>query len=178
MLKGERVGLRPLETEDAILLFKWFNDQRVLEDLGAEHIYFCVSLEEEKAFVEKMLLDRHSRFFIVTRLEGGKPLGLIGLANMDPRNAGCELRLVLGEVEEWGKGYGEEAVRILLRHAFDSLNMHRVWLRVADYNERALRLYRRCGFRDDGALRDDHFHKGGWCSARIMSLLESEWRSA
>jgi RimJ/RimL family protein N-acetyltransferase len=178
MIKGERVGLRPLETEDAISLFKWFNDQRVLEDLGAEHIYFCVSLEEERAMVEKMLLDSRSKFFIILRLEGNRPIGLIGLANIDQRNAGCELRIVVGEVEEWGQGNGEDAVRALLRHAFETMNMHRVWLRVADYNQRARRMYARCGFRDDGALREDHYHKGQWQSARVMSLLESEWRSA
>lgn len=177
MLRGAKVGLRPLETPDVFSLLKWFNDQRVLEDLGAEHIYFCASLEEEKAMVDKMLQDGRSRYFIIMKLDGNKPIGVIGLTNIDLRNASSELRIIIGEVDEWGKGNGEDAVRILLRHAFDAMNLHRVWLRVAEYNERARRLYARCGFRDEGSLREDHFHKASWRSARIMSILESEWRS-
>ena len=116
MLRGERVGLRPLETQDVFSLLKWFNDQRVLEDLGAEHIFFCVSLEEEKVMVERMLRDVHAQWFIIVKLEEQEPIGIIGLTNMDERNAAAEMRVVIGEVKEWGKGMGEEAVRLLLSY--------------------------------------------------------------
>ena len=177
MIVGSKVGLRPMESHDALLLHRWFNDHRVLEDLGAEHICFCASLEEEKAFVDRTLRDDRISYYIIVEREGGRPLGLIGLANLDQRNASAELRVVLGEVGEWGKGYARDAVQVLLRHAFDVRNLHRVWLRVAEYNHRARALYARCGFREDGVLRHDHFHLGAWRDALIMSLLEHEWRS-
>lgn len=176
MIEGRQVGLRPLETQDVFPLLKWFNDQKVLEDLGAEHIYFCVSLEEEKLVVERMLRDLSSQWFMIVNLEDDKPIGIIGLANEDERNAAAELRIIVGEVDEWGKGKGEDAVRVLLRYAFDVRNLHRIWLRVADYNQRALRLYRKCGFVEEGRSRHDHFHKGQWRDAFRMSLLDSEWR--
>jgi RimJ/RimL family protein N-acetyltransferase len=177
MLLGERVGLRPLETQDAYPLLKWFNDQRVLEDLGAEHIFFCVSLEEEQIIVERMLRDVHAQWFIIMKLQELEPIGIIGLANMDEKNASAEMRLVIGEVKEWGKGMGEEAVRLLLDYAFNSRNIHRIWLRVAEYNERAIRLYDKCGFVEEGRSRHDHYHKGKWQDALRMSLIDSEWRS-
>jgi len=177
MLRGERVGLRPLETQDVFPLLKWFNDQRVLEDLGAEHISFCVSLEEEKAIVERMLRDVNASWFIIVNLEDLEPIGLTGLTNMDDRNASAEIRIIIGEVKDWGKGLGEEAVHLVLGYGFDSRGLHRIWLRVADYNERAVRLYRRCGFVEEGKSRHDHYHKGRWQDAYRMSILESEWRS-
>jgi RimJ/RimL family protein N-acetyltransferase len=178
MLRGEKVGLRPLENQDVFSLFKWFNDQMVLEDLGAEHIFFCVSLEEEKMMVERMLRDVRSQWFTIFKLEDQEPVGIIGLVNQDERNAAAELRLVIGEVKDWGKGLGKEAVRLLLSFGFDSRGLHRIWLRVAEYNHRAIRLYRSCGFVEEGKSRHDHFHKGEWRDAYHMSMLDTEWRSS
>jgi RimJ/RimL family protein N-acetyltransferase len=177
MLLGDKVGLRPLETQDVYPLLKWFNDQQVLEDLGAEHISFCVSLEEEQVIVERMLRDVSAHWFIIVKLQELEPIGIIGLVNMDERNASAEMRLVIGEVKEWGKGMGEEASRLLLDYAFNSRNMHRIWLRVAEYNHRAIRLYNKCGFVEEGRSRHDHYHQGKWQDALRMSILQSEWRS-
>jgi RimJ/RimL family protein N-acetyltransferase len=176
MIKGKQVGLRPIESQDVWLLYRWFNDQRVLEDLGSGHGYFCLSMEEEKAVVERMLHDDKAAHFIIMKLEGGDPIGLISLAGVDDRNASAELRIVIGEVSEWDKGLGEDAIGVLLNHAFNSKNLHRVWLRVAEYNGRAIASYRKCSFLDEGRSRHDHYHKGEWKDALLMSILDSEFR--
>lgn len=176
MIEGKKVGLRPLESQDVWLLYRWFNDSRVLEDLGAEDMYFCVSMEEEKMVVESITHDHTKQFFIVQLLGSNTPIGIIGLAYINGWTASAELRLVIGEVEHWGMGYGEDAVQILLDNAFKVRNMHRVWLRVAAYNQKAIALYKKCGFVDEGRLRQDHFHKGQWQDALRMSILEEEFR--
>ena len=176
MLEGKSVGLRPLETGDAWLLHKWFNDQRVLEDLGAEHLYFAVSLEEEAAVTQHMVNDDEAVWFIVHELEQREPIGVIGLAAMDRRSSSAELRIVIGEPCLWNKGLGTEAIDIVLDHAFTVRNLHRVWLRVAAYNERAISCYKKCGFTLEGRARHDHFHNGGWKDALHMSILEDEFR--
>ncbi len=176
MLRGKRVGLRPLETQDVYSLLKWFNDQRVLEDLGAEHISFAVSLEEEKLILERMLRDVRAQWFVIVKLEDLEAIGIAGLANIDERGASAEMRMIIGEVKDWGKGLGEEALRVLLGFGFDSRNLHRIWLRVAEYNQRAIRLYKKCGFVEEGRFRHDHYHKGEWRDACWMSILDSEWR--
>ncbi|MGD1059865.1 MAG: GNAT family protein [Methanomassiliicoccales archaeon] len=176
MLEGKSVGLRPLEAVDAWLLHKWFNDQRVLEDLGAEHLYFAVSLEEEAAVTQHMVNDDEAVWFIVHELEQREPIGIIGLAAMDRRSSSAELRVVIGEPKHWNKGLGTESIKIMLDQAFTVRNLHRVWLRVAAYNERAISYYRKCGFSLEGRARHDHFHKGGWKDALHMSILEDEFR--
>ena len=176
MLEGKTVGLRPLETTDAWLLHKWFNDQRVLEDLGAEHLYFAVSLEEEGVVVQHMVNDECAVWFIVQTLNEKEPIGIIGLANLDRKIASAEIRIVIGEPSYWGKGIGAEAIDILLEHAFVVRNLHRIWLRVATYNERAISCYKRCGFTMEGRARHDHFHNGEWQDAFHMSILEDEYR--
>ncbi len=176
MIEGRQVGLRLMESQDVWLLYRWFNDQRVLEDLGSGHGYFCVSMEGEKSTVERMLNDRHALYFIIVKREGDRPIGLIGLASIDERNASAEMRVIVGEVNEWDKGLGKDAIDVLLDHAFNVRNMHRIWLRVAEYNARAIACYRKCGFKDEGRSRHDHYHKGSWRDALLMSLLDSEFR--
>ncbi len=176
MFEGKKVGLRLMQTEDVWLLFRWFNDQRVLEDLGSDHGYFCVSMDQEKTAVERMLQDRKALYFIISKLDGGSSIGIICLANIDERNASAELRIIIGEVNEWGMGLGEEAIKLLLHHAFNAKNLHRVWLRVAEYNARAIACYRNSGFREEGRMRHDHYHNAAWKDALLMSILDSEYR--
>ncbi|MGD0056975.1 MAG: GNAT family protein [Methanomassiliicoccales archaeon] len=176
MLKGKRVGLRPLESKDSWLLHRWFNDKRVLEDLGAQHVSFCVSLDREFHIVDDMMASRSKRYFMIQSLDGARDIGLIGLDKIDFRNASAELQIIIGEVEYWGKGLGSEAIRVLLDHAFARMNLHRVDLRVADYNDRAIACYKACGFQAEGRLRHDHFHKGGYRDSFVMSILKEEFR--
>ena len=123
-----------------------------------------------------MLLDRRTLNFIIVRRDGNDPVGYIGLAGIDDRGASAELRIIVGEVGEWDKGLGEEAIRLMLEHAFNARNLLRIWLRVAEYNARAIACYRKCGFKDEGRARHDHYHKAAWRDALWMSILDSEFR--
>jgi len=176
MICGRLVGLRPLETEDVFVMFKWFNDERVLEDLGAENMFFATSLEEEKLVVDSMIGDGRSQFLVIHRLQDHEAVGIIGLANLDERNASAELRIVIGEVGAWDQGLGTDAIQVLLDHAFNVRNLHRVWLRVMEYNQRALRCYEKCGFQIEGRSRQDLYHRGAWRDAYRMSILEDDYR--
>ena len=67
-------------------------------------------------------------------------------------------------------------MELLLRIAFDGLNLHKVRLTAAAYNERGLRAYSRVGFREEGRLRDDRWLDGQYHDTVMMSILEAEWR--
>jgi RimJ/RimL family protein N-acetyltransferase len=176
MLKGTNVGLRPLQSEDVWSLYKWFNDQRVLESLGLRQVMFCVPLEEERRMVEARLNSSADRDFIIIDLQADRPLGWASLSHIDQRNADAELHLVIGEVSEWDNGWDEEAASLLLDHAFYAMNLHRVYARAPDYNERAVSFLTLCGFQKDGLLRDDHYHDGAYRSSYMMSRLRPEGR--
>ncbi len=176
MLKGKNIGLRPLQTEDVWLLYKWFNDRRVLEDLGARHALFCVSMEEERKSVEKRLSSPTDRDFIIMDLENDRAIGWTSLSRIDQRNAAAEVFVLIGETTEWGKGRGKEAVRMLVDHAFNVMNLHRLYLRAPEYNQRAIACFTACGFQKEGVLRDDHHHLGTYMSSHLMSVLRNEGR--
>jgi RimJ/RimL family protein N-acetyltransferase len=174
MLRGKSVGLRPMEPDDAWLLYRWFNDQKVLEDMGAHHDLFCISMDEERQTVDRMLRDLDAFHCVIVPLNADQPIGMVSLARIDERNASAELRLLIGEVAEWGKGYCRDATRVMVDYGFRTRNLHRVELRVTSYNERAKACYEACGFRVDGVLRHDHFHKGQWRDSLLMTILNGE----
>src|SRR5262249_62195912 len=67
---------------------------------------------------------------------------------------------------------------LLVEHAFEILNLNRVWLHVYEFNERGIRTYERVGFQKEGVLRQDHFHDGRYWSTIIMGILREEWQAA
>ena len=82
---------------------------------------------------------------------------------------------MIGDKSCWGQGYGTEAMQLLLEHAFNTLNLNRVDLHVYDDNQRAIEMYKRVGFVEEGRLRDYHFREGKYFDTLIMSILRDEW---
>jgi RimJ/RimL family protein N-acetyltransferase len=68
-------------------------------------------------------------------------------------------------------------MRVLMRLGFDKMNLHRLWLHVHDYNQRAIASYEKCGFKREGVLREEHFARGGYHDTIVMGILESEYRA-
>ena len=69
-------------------------------------------------------------------------------------------------------------MRVMMRLAFDKMNLHRLWLHVHDSNARAIASYEKCGFKREGVLRDDHFARGRHHDTIVMAILESEYRAS
>jgi len=85
--------------------------------------------------------------------------------------------IAIGDKSFWNKGCGTEAMGLLLRHGFDTLNLNRVFLRVHEPNKRAIRAYEKAGFIKEGCLRQAVFKNGSYQDMFIMSVLRSEWEA-
>jgi RimJ/RimL family protein N-acetyltransferase len=95
--------------------------------------------------------------------------------NIDQKNRSAEIGIVIGEKEYWSRGYGREALGMLQEIAFEGLNLHRVYLRHVDFNERGHRAYLAAGFQVEGRLRQANFLQGRYCDDLIMSVLAEEY---
>ena len=91
-------------------------------------------------------------------------------------NGSALYHITIGEKDAWGKGYGTEATQLMLDHAFGTMGLHRIALFVFEFNERAMRAYRRCGFVIEGRARESIWRDGRWWDELAMSVLESDWR--
>ena len=130
-----------------------------------------------QGWMEKGLEENSYRhyFFTIHLLKDEKPVGFTSLFNLNWNSGESWVSIALGEPEHWGKGYGTEAMRLLLRYAFTELNLHRVTLFLFEYNPRAMRSYEKAGFRVEGRMRQVVRREGRAWDAIWMGILRSEW---
>jgi RimJ/RimL family protein N-acetyltransferase len=94
---------------------------------------------------------------------------------VDPVNRTGEFGILIGEKAYWNQGYGGEATRLALKHGFDDLNLHRIFLRVYSTNSRAIACYKGAGFVQEGVLREAIYKNGVYIDEIIMGILKPEW---
>ena len=173
-LVGERVYLRPLEAGDLPYIQKWANDPEIRGLTGEVK---PMSRAEAEAFYERVQDDKHRVWFIVALVEDDRLIGEAGLLRMFPAWRTTDLSIIIGETDAHGKGYGTEAINLLLDYAFGSLNFHRVAIGVVGFNEKALRFYEKVGFRKEGIQRDGYYYNHRYDDFVMMSILEDEYRA-
>jgi len=173
-LIGKRVYLRPLEKRDLPYIQKWSNDPEIRGLIGETR---PMSKFEAEAFYERVKSDDHRVWwFIVALRENDRPIGEAGLLRMFPAWRTTDLSIIIGERDAWGKGYGTEAINLLLDYAFGYLNFHRVAVGVVGFNEAALRFYEKVGFCREGIQRDGYYYAHQYHDFVMMSILEDEYR--
>jgi RimJ/RimL family protein N-acetyltransferase len=174
IIESGRVFLRPHENDDAELVHRWRSDARVAApaSLGRP-----ISLAEVTARIGRMVEQqaRDAYSFVICLLDGERPIGDVSLFELDQAHGSAELGIYIGEPDEWGKGYGTDAVNAIVDFGFGELRLERIWLNVWTENERARRSYEKAGFVHEGTLRHDRYEGGRFTDGHVMSLLRDEW---
>ena len=174
MLEGKRVRLRPLEMSDLERNLQWFNDPEVTYYISAR---YPVSRQEEEEFLRGHHASSFDQVPLAIETKDGRHIGNLGLHGASSESRSAELGIVIGDKERWSQGYGADAISTLLRFAFQEMNLNRVWLRVFEYNERAIACYRKCGFREEGRLRQEAYKDGRYWDRLIMGILRREFEA-
>jgi RimJ/RimL family protein N-acetyltransferase len=173
MIYGELVRLRALAAADMAKLVEWRNDPEIKALLGGWS--FPVSLEAEQEWFEKARKVETTHRLAIEVLSDGRYIGNIGLYDIDWKDRKAEYGILIGDKAAWGRGYGLDASKVLLAYAFRELNLHRVFLRVLAHHERAIRLYEKIGFQEEGRLRQDIFRGGAYRDTLVMGILAGEF---
>jgi RimJ/RimL family protein N-acetyltransferase len=171
MITGERVTLRPVAERDYPLIHAWQNDSEVWWLMDHEGPFSLADIAESERRA------REEGHPYIVELEG-RPVGRIGLNNMRRRDRICSLYVFLGERAAWGDGLGTDAIDALLGHAFDRFDLHQVELWSLADNERAIRAYRHCGFKEAARLADRSWKDGRWVDHVIMTVTPGAFREA
>ena len=172
-MEGKKVRIRALEKTDIDEIMKWVNDPEVKDNLLMR---YPVSRDQEERWIEKALdtsNERNKVFAIETK--DGVYLGGIGLHRINWENRNAEVGIVIGKKEHWNKGYGTDAMMTILDFAFNRMNLHRVHLRVFDFNTRGIKSYEKCGFKKEGVLRHDLYAHGKYHHSILMGILKDEF---
>jgi RimJ/RimL family protein N-acetyltransferase len=108
-------------------------------------------------------------------IEAGSLIGEIRLDRVDLRDKRANLAIGIEDANQLGKGLGSEAIALALGYAFNVLELHRVSVRVVDYNSRAIRAYLKCGFVIEGREREAALVDGSWHDDVMMAILDREY---
>lgn len=175
MIFGDRIRLRAPERNDIPMFVRWFNDPEVIAGLL---IAQPMSQADEERWFDRMLersTEEHPLTIEVRLGDEWKAIGNTSFHNVDWRCRSAEIGIVIGEKEYWNKGYGTEAMRLMLHHGFSTLNLNRIMLDVYASNPRAIRSYEKCGFVHEGRKRQAMYKDGVYTDILIMSVLRGEW---
>ena len=173
-LVGEHIYLAPRRLEDAEQYAVWMNDFRTTDYTGRSSQ--IMTLENEKAYLEKHI-SAEASMAIVT-LDGDKLIGTIGLENYDGINRTATLGIFIGDKEYRSQGYGTEAIRLVLDYGFNYLNLNNIKLDLMSFNERALKCYQKCGFKEYGRRRKCKFINGKYYDKIEMDILAEEFKES
>jgi RimJ/RimL family protein N-acetyltransferase len=171
-MQGKLVRLRAYEKSDADALFRWFSDEDVTRWLGPPNF---PSRAHQERFIELASASTDdAKYFAIETLDG-KLVGDCGLRFINWKSCKAEFFITIGEKQSWGKGLGSDALRIVIRLAFDKMNLNRLWLTVLVDNPRAVRCYEKCGFVREGLLRQESYVDGKYRDVLLMGLLRQDY---
>ena len=172
MIAGKKVRLRAYREDDLKNMLAAINNGAV-----TRYLQFMrpISQAQEREFLDSAMRGDAEKVSYAIESSDSEHLGGVSLMHVDQRNRSAELGILISRPDDWGKGYGTEAALLMLRHGFEELNLHRIHLRVYEYNERGKKSYAKLGFSEEGRLRQAHFRHGSWHDVVVMSILADEF---
>jgi RimJ/RimL family protein N-acetyltransferase len=179
LFTGKLVRLSAFDPEEIAKAYvNWMRDSELQRLFGSE-ASALYSAKSEMKFFEKMVKEENpaNHFFSIRKLDDNRLLGDINLDVVNEWGSrDAFVGLGIGSREDWGKGYGTDAMKIMLRFAFTELNLRRVTLTVFEYNPRAIRSYEKVGFHYEGRLRGALLRDGKRWDMLYMGILAQEWK--
>lgn len=148
-LVGKKCYLSPIDIADAEIFAEWLNDLEVTINLQLYNA--VINTDAEQAFLSSLSKEHN---YSIIDLETNGLIGNCGFLEIDNLNQTAEAGIFIGDKNYWGKGYGTEALSLLLDYGFKALNFHNVILRSYEFNKRAIKAYTKIGFREIGIRRE------------------------
>lgn len=173
VLDGNKLRLRPIALQDVSDEYvAWLNDKEVKRGLESPPDNY--SKELLVGYLKKILPDKEVHMYAIIARDKNKHIGNIKLHNFNFNSATCELGIMIGNKDYWGKGYGKEACLLLINHAFDELKIRKVWLSVHSNNVSAIELYKKIGFDVEGCLKQHTLSEGKLVDKIIMGIFRNK----
>lgn len=172
-LTGSLVVLKPIVMETfSEAVSRWSQNGEYSRLANADEAVLWTR-PQTREFFEKEIDSFYG--FAIHALDGDRLIGSIDLGGFDAAARNAWVGIGIGEAEFWGKGYGTEAMRLILRFGFEELNLNRVSLDVFEYNQRGVRSYLKCGFKEEGRHRQALLRGERRWDLIFMGILREEW---
>lgn len=172
-LSSKLVTLRSIEIIDIPVIATWLNDPETTQTM----FYGQRPTNQER--VRELILGQINSpdnvVLLVCDRKTKKPIGFAGLYDIHPTAQKAEFRILIGEKDFRGKGYGTEITELLTFYGFDRLNLHRVYLGVTTTNKGGVRAYEKAGYCHEGVLKDDIYRNSQYHDSVKMAILRDDY---
>jgi RimJ/RimL family protein N-acetyltransferase len=174
LFDGQNLYLRTITTQDADTYYESLLDSDINRLTGTQRIF-------NKDFIYKYIESKTNAYpelllFILLK-ENDEVIGDIQLNDIDLINRRANIRLSINSETHQGKGYGKEAMVLVMEYGFGIMNLHRIDLEVYSFNKNAIKAYEKIGFKREGIKRDVLFYNHEYHDCIVMSMLEDEYRT-
>ena len=169
-LVGKKCYLSPIDVNDAEKFTEWLNDMEI--SINLQLYGGAISLENERAFLSNLSKDHN---YSIIDLETEKLIGNCGFLDIDYVNQTAETGIFIGDKKFWNKGYGTEALSLLIDYGFKALNFHNIMLKVYEYNKIAIKCYEKIGFKLIGKRREALHRNLEKHNIIFMDIIQNEY---
>ena len=173
-LIGERVSLRAVEEHDLTRIVGWVNDPAIRENILRQ---FPLDLRGETDWYNNRDRTQFPNDFVfaIVLNKDGRHIGNMGVHGIDWINRFAGTGTLIGEKEEWSKGYAVEAKRLLLKYLFNTLGLNRVESAGLATNERSLKYLAKCGYVQEAIRKNKYFRNGAWVDQVLLVITREMW---
>ncbi|RFU68354.1 GNAT family N-acetyltransferase [Bacillus sp. V59.32b] len=173
LFHGEFVKLSAVREGDADIMAKWGEDPEYLRNVDTDTA-LPISKQQYENEGES---DPNEAYFRLRTIEDDELIGFGVIHSIEWNNRAGILSIGIGEAKYRNKGYGTDALKLILRFAFYELNLNRVGLYVIEYNKRGIHVYEKAGFQHEGRRRSAVHRDGKMYDGIMMGILRSEWEA-
>ena len=150
MISSNTILLRDPVEEDSDLYFKWINDKKLVE---FNSVFKPISKKEHTKWFTKIFTIKDIKIFSIIEKNTNKLIGSCSLRKINKIKECAELQIRLGESAFRNRGYGTEAVRLLVYYGFNKLNLNKIYLHVFENNTRAVKAYEKNNFKKEKLIK-------------------------
>jgi RimJ/RimL family protein N-acetyltransferase len=177
MYSGKLVKLRAYKEADIEKAVEFINDEEVKKLLDS-NIPFPMTKWQEEEWVKSRKANTDFTYdFAIEDLKTGKYIGGCSINECNVKNRTCEIGIMIGDKEYWSKGYGSDALKLLIKFIFEEVNMNKIKLKVFSFNNRAIACYKKVGFKEEGILKKELYRSGKSYDVIPMAIFKDDFDS-
>jgi len=173
-ISGEKVYLRPSNESDTDLLAYGKNNEEVRKTL---FLFAPVTTDQAKEEMAAWNSSKEIMLFTICRNSDDTAIGQTAFVRIDYVSHAAVFYIAIYDPQYWSSGFGKEAVRLMLKYAFDILNLNRIQLHVSCENPHAVEAYKKAGYKIEGTLRQAMYHDNHYVDFYVMGILREEYYS-
>ena len=172
IIYGERIALRAIKPDDNQMLLDLINDPETEQMIGG--MSQPISMEDQMKWFAAQVHSPSVLRCIVACKENDAPLGTIVLSEIDHKNGTAHIHIKMSKNEARGKGYGTDALQTMVSYAFSELRLNCIFANILSYNVASKRLFEKCGFKQEGVLRQRIYKLGQFNDVLVYSKLQTD----